>query len=196
MGINLKGIEVDVSETLDDSWYPVRGRELDTCGMTAEEVGDVSAKYSGFELERQFPCRYKHLNFEKGKVSMQGGDALAYVRSRHGSSAGDISRGIRQQEVMLALKKRILSLESLDNLPRFFSDLSKNISTDLDGEAVKYLIPAITKAKEFGVVRINLSTENVLRADSSSAGGAILVPKEGTNRWSAVQKYLKDQIEK
>ena len=196
VGINLKGIEVDVAETLDDPWYPIRGNELETCGMTPQEVAEVSAKYSGFELERQFPCRYKHLLFEKGKVVMQGGEALAYVRSRHGSSAGDISRGKRQQEVLLALRKKILSIESLDNLPSFFSDLSKNITTDLDSEVIKFLIPAIQNAKDFEVVRINLSTENVLKADSTSGGGAILIPKEGPNRWLDVQKFLKEEINK
>ena len=196
VGINLKGIEVDVSETLDDPWYPIRGNELETCGMTPQEVAELSAKYSGFELESQFPCRYKHLLFERGKVAMQGGEALAYARSRHGSSAGDISRGKRQQEVLLALKKKILSVESLDNLPDFFTGLSKNIATDLDSEVVKFLIPAIQNAKDFQVVRINLSTENVLKADSSSAAGAILIQKEGVNNWSAVQKFLEEEINK
>jgi len=194
IGLNLKGIEVEIGETLDDPWYPVQGKELETCGMTPGEITKLHAKYTGFELERQFPCRYEHLRFEKGKVIMQGGDALKYVRSRHGSSAGDMSRNIRQQEVLSAVKNKIISLDGLKNLPGSFREFAVHTSTDINTDIVKFLLPAITKASQFKVKNINLSTANVLT--SGSAGSAqIIKPKEGLHNYTAVKKFITDQLE-
>ncbi|MFH1967021.1 MAG: LCP family protein, partial [Patescibacteria group bacterium] len=39
VGETLDGIEVDVAATLEDTWYPITGEELNTCGLTAQEVG-------------------------------------------------------------------------------------------------------------------------------------------------------------
>ncbi len=132
IGINLKGIDVEVGQALDDPWYPISGEELNTCGKSSEEVAELSIKYSGFELERQFPCRFEHLHFDKGIVHMEGGDALKYVRSRHGSAEGDVSRGRRAQEVLVAIGKRLFSLNALDYIPAFYDSLTKHVSTDLD----------------------------------------------------------------
>lgn len=194
IGINLDGIEVETAETLDDPWYPIQGEELNTCNMTPEEMDEAHAKYSGFELERQFTCRYKHLIFKKGIVHMEGGDALEYVRSRHGSNEGDISRGRRQQEVLAAVRKKLFTLGALDKLPGFFNEMAKQIQTDINLEIVNYLLPALKKSREFKLQTINLSTANVLSASNSNANGFILVQKEGGFRWEEVQNYIKTQL--
>ena len=38
IGESLKGIDVEVEETLDDPWYPIKGEEQNLCGNTPEEV--------------------------------------------------------------------------------------------------------------------------------------------------------------
>src|SRR3990167_2268617 len=189
IGINLKGIEVEVGQTLDDPWFPIQGRELDTCGVTASEVAELTAKYSGFELERQFPCRYEHLYFEKGIVNMQGGEALKYVRSRHGSSAGDLERGIRQQEVLTAIKKRIFNLQTLEDLPAFFKDVSVHVKTDINSDIVNYLLPLVQKAQDFKINNINLSTANVLTT-GNIANTQIIRPKAGLYNWTGIQNFI------
>lgn len=193
IGINLKGIDVEVGETLDDPWYPIQGEELNTCGKTPSEVAEVSAKYSGFELEKQFPCRYEYLRFTQGTRRMEGGDALKYIRSRHGSNDGDISRGRRQQEVFDAIRKKLLTLRALDNLPGFFSELAKHTQTDINLEIVKFLSPAIQKARDFKLVKINLSTINVLSPGTASNGQFILIPKSGIHNWKNVQEFISNQ---
>ena len=49
---------------------------------------------------------------------MNGDRALKYVRSRHaeGNEGSDFARGRRQQEVLLALKDKLLSKEIYLNL--------------------------------------------------------------------------------
>jgi polyisoprenyl-teichoic acid--peptidoglycan teichoic acid transferase len=190
IGEDLGGIEVNVPETLKDPWYPIQGEELNTCGMTPEKVAELTATYSGFELESQFECRYEHLYFEQGINHMEGGDALKYVRSRHGSTAGDFSRSFRQQAVLKGIRDKLLSLEAFDQAPQFFETISENITTDLNLEVVKYLIPAIKDATQYEVKSVILSTDNVLTTARSSTGQSILVPQAGADQWQAVQDFI------
>lgn len=194
IGLELKGIDVEVSETLDDLWYPISGEELNLCDFTPEEMTELHQKYSGFELEKQFTCRYEHLHFDKGLVHMEGGDALKYVRSRHGSAEGDVSRGKRQQEVILAIEKKLFTFEHLDDVPKIYQQFMKNLDSDLDLEAAKFLVPILRTTGDFQVIRINLSPKNVLVNSSSSAGGAIMLPQEGLNKWGKIQAYIEKQL--
>lgn len=196
IGSELKGIEVSVSETLDDPWYPIEGEELNLCGKSPEEMVEVHAKYSGFELERQFECRYKHIHFDPGIHTMQGGEALEYVRSRHGSAEGDVSRGKRQQEVIAGIQKKLFSLDALKSLPGFYEAITKHTVTDVDLDVVRFLVPALEKSKDFKFTTINLSPTNVLQGSSSAAGGAILIPKEGSHKWDATQKFIAAELAK
>lgn len=196
VGIALDGIEVEVHETLEDAFYPIKGEELNLCGKDPAEVATLSAKLTGFELEKQFTCRYKHLLFKPGKQTFEGEQALEYVRSRHGSAAGDVSRGKRQQEVLLGMKNKLFSLSALKNVPTFYDTISKHTVSDINLDIIKYLSPLLSKANDFKVTTINLGPENVLINSKSSAGAYIMIPKEGVNNWSGVQKYIKSEIEK
>lgn len=191
IGEELGGIEVDVPETLDDPWYPIQGKELDLCGMTPVEVTRISSQYSGFELEKQFECRYEQLHFEPGLTHMEGGDALQYVRSRHGSAAGDFSRSQRQQVVLKAIRDKLLSLRALDDIPSFFSRLSQHTTSDVNLEIAEYLGPAFRNIGQFETKSIVLSTNNVLTSSRSDSRQSILVPK---NSWVEVINYVQQQL--
>jgi anionic cell wall polymer biosynthesis LytR-Cps2A-Psr (LCP) family protein len=193
IGEELKGIDVQVEETMVDNWYPVRGRELDLCGLTNEEIADVHAQFSGFELEKQFPCRYEVIRYPAGVNHMQGGDALAYVRSRHGTPGGDFARGKRQQEVLAALRDKLFSLEGATQIPQLFENLSRHVQTDIDWKLVEYLWPALRGSKDYKIVRINLSTENVLTGGTSAGGASIVQPRES---WNAVHQYIQSELAK
>jgi LCP family protein required for cell wall assembly len=56
----LGGITVDVSNSFTDYYYPIAGRENDTCGGRDPE----------------FMCRYETLSFTRGKILMNGDMAL------------------------------------------------------------------------------------------------------------------------
>ncbi len=193
IGQELEGIEVDVTETLDDPWYPIRGQEINPCGHSAAEIAELTAKYSGFELEKNFPCRYERVLFRAGVNKMQGGDTLKYVRSRHGSASGDISRGKRQQEVLIAIKNKLVSLNVLDNLPDIYKEIATHVQTDINLSIAEKLIPAAKNGLGYKIVKINLGPENVLTT-GVNAGAFIIIPKAGENRWSEVQQYIQEQI--
>ena len=182
------GIEVEVIETLDDEWYPKFGYQQDLCGLTPEETTELTNTLSGFELEKQFPCRYEHLHFDPGTIYMEGGEALKFVRSRHSTS--DFSRTKRAQAVISGIIKNLLSLDALENIPRFFEEIVVQISTDLDSNALNHLIPTLKTIPNLTIKSISLTPENVL----TSSGN--LIPKNGVNSWSGIRAYIKNELQK
>ncbi len=194
VGETLDGLEVVVTEPFEDAWYPIRGKELEPCGYTPNEIAEMTARYSGFELEKQFPCRYEHLKFPSGTMIMEGGDALKYVRSRHGSSGGDFSRSKRQHDLLLAVRDRLFSLEVLTKIPEFYELLTKNISTNLGLETAQYIAPALDSADAFTTKRVILSPDNVLKNSTSDNGQYILIPKAGSNDWSEVHQLINKEL--
>ncbi len=187
IGEELGGIDVEVSEVLDDPWYPIKGEELNTCGKTPEEVAELSTTYSGFELEKKFECRYEHLYFPTGTVHMEGGDALKFVRSRHGSAGGDFSRSKRQHEVLMAIKEKLFSLEGIDNIPAVFEEFANHTQTDLNSEIIEQIIPLLKSTKTHEIITINLSTDNVFSSSNSNQGAYIIEPKSS---WQNVHEYI------
>lgn len=194
VGYELDGIDVEVSQTLEDPWYPITGEELNPCGLTPEEIHEFSQTLSGFELERKFPCRYEHLYFEKGIIHMDGGQAMKYVRSRHGSSEGDVSRGKRQQEVLIAMKNKLFSLSSLNNIPKLYTQFSTHVQSDITLDIAQYLAPLLLNSKDFQYVAINLAPSNVLSASTATTGASILISKEGIDSWNTTHAFIQQSL--
>ncbi|MPN20594.1 Transcriptional regulator LytR [bioreactor metagenome] len=193
IGYGLDGIDVEVSQTFEDPWYPIAGEQLNPCGHSPEEIAQLTAEYSGFELEKQFACRYEQLYFPQGMVKMEGGDALKYVRSRHSSS--DFDRSRRQAEVLLGIRRKLFSLNALQDVPKYFQALSQYVSTDLNLEIVEYLAPLFLDADQFSSKSIVLSTENVLSSQKNAAGAFVLVPQMGHNQWQAIKDFIQKEIQ-
>ncbi|MCI2422197.1 LCP family protein [Saccharopolyspora sp. K220] len=61
-------------------------------------------------------------DFAAGQHTISGGDALAFVRQRHGLPRGDLDRIVRQQVFMAALANKVLSTGTLTD-PAMINDL-------------------------------------------------------------------------
>ena len=80
-------------------------------------------------------------NLPKGKNHLDGKTALYYVRSRY--STNDFDRMRRQQDVLIAIKEKGLSLNVLLNPLKIYNlldTLGKNIKTDMQLNDIKNLI--------------------------------------------------------
>lgn len=69
---------------------------------------------------------YSGANFKKGKQTLQGPDALSFVRQRHGLPRGDLDRIVRQQAFMASLVNKALTTGTLTN-PGKLTDLSQAV---------------------------------------------------------------------
>jgi len=191
---SLGGVEVTVAKSFDDYYFPIKGKELEICDQSPEEVAQLSATLSGFELEKQFSCRYEHLHFDAGKTQMDGATALKFARSRHSAQAGsDFARGQRQQAILIGVKDKLLSLDALKNVDKLFKQMIKLVKTDLDLEGAKAVAALIIDPQEYEITQIIPSEENVLVASKRPGGQFILLPKAGENNWDSFRDFVKNQ---
>ncbi|MBU0998559.1 LCP family protein [Patescibacteria group bacterium] len=187
----LGGIEVNVEKPLDDYFYPVKGLENETCGFSAEKIAEVHQKYSGFELEKQFTCRYEYLHFERGKQNMDGETALKFVRSRHSSQyGGDFARSERQHEVLDSIREKILSKNILGKGNEVLAKLNSSVTTDIDINLLKEVLEPLGNITQYQVNHIYITEENLLNSGKSSNGQYILQPKAGQGNFEGIKSYI------
>ncbi len=102
------GVDVDVLHPITDDAYP------DDVGNT---TGDIYA--------------YKRLYIAPGPQHLSGQQALEYVRSRHADLVGDFGRSARQQQVLSALKSKLVNPDIVTQLPQIAKDLDGYVKTDM-----------------------------------------------------------------
>ncbi len=188
---NLGGITVDVPKSFDDPLYPIAGQENNTCGFTLDQINTLKTKYSDFNLEKQFTCRYEQLHFTKGPTNLDGTIALKFVRSRHGDN--DFGRSERQFAVLKGILAKLVSLKALSTSGSTIDTLLKIVKTNLTPGEIKAFIQVIGDTGVYKVNQIQLTPDNSL--DASTTGGQyILVPKSGGFNFSSVQNYVRGNL--
>lgn len=128
----------------------------------------------------------------EGTHTLNGNDALYYIRSRYSSS--DFDRVRRQQEVIDALKNQALSLGVLANPFKVFElidALGKNIRTDMSLGDIREFI---SLAQEYQGVPVNHAVlepadDGIIYADKSDRGAYVLLPRGGN--WNEVRSFFK-----
>lgn len=188
-------LTVDVPVAFDDYFYPIKGEEGNPCGMSWDQVTALTNRLSGFELEKQFPCRYEHLSFAAGKQKMDAETALKFVRSRHsGQHGGDFARSQRQQALLAAVKDKLLSFGAILDIIPFYRQVKSSVQTDLDESIIKALIMEAIDLKKYQILNISLNTDNVLNNATSRDGQYILVPKTGDSNWTGIHNFINQAL--
>lgn len=186
---SLGGVTVDVKKAYTDNFYPIRGKENELCGFSNEKIEEVHKLYTGFELEKQFVCRYETISYGVGLNEMNGESALKYVRSRHGGS--DFERSHHQFEVLKAILQKANISEAWPTLSvASVASALDFVKTDLDIEKIEEILKEIGNPLEYAVSFINLSDQNVLQSSKSPQGAYILVPKMGVD----IKDFIKDNL--
>ena len=104
---------------------------------------------------------------------MDGELALKYVRTRHGDS--DFGRLQRQQQVMLAIRDKAVSIGSLNRVPEVLNAVSDSLQTDLT------LPEILSLAKKWNQIpRENIHNyridETMIQPYVTPQGGQVLLP--------------------
>lgn len=171
-----------------------------------DDVGGVTVNVERTFTDFAYPTEdalYKKVHFDKGWQTMDGDTALEYVRSRHGNNGegGDFARSRRQQKVMLALKEKLVSFDTLLNPSRVASvleTLSNHVITDMElWEIVKLAkaMRAIDTSKLSNRV-LDDGPQGVLYASTitvSNGDAYVLLPRKSD--WSDVRRIASRVLE-
>lgn len=153
----LGGIEVNVENGFTDNYYPVEGKE--------------NAPLSE---------RYETITFTEGLQTMDGETALKFARSRKGNNleGTDFARSARQQKVIMAIKDKALSVNTLMNpakIKELYESYSQNVDTSM----------TLTDIQNFYLLsqQINIESVTSIVLDDRSAadeGGLLYAPEDAT----------------
>ncbi|MBP9822015.1 MAG: LCP family protein [Candidatus Pacebacteria bacterium] len=127
-----------------------------------------------------------------GLNHLDGQSALYYARSRYTSS--DFDRSRRQQQIIFAIKDKLMKLNFLGDPLKSFSVLTtvrSHVKTDIGVWNINEFISLANQLKMDQIKKTVISTENLV-VDSKENGAYILLPKVGN--FSEIKKLFQDSL--
>lgn len=148
-----------------------------------DDLGGLDVKV-GQPLQDKYPGK-GYITIPKGNVHMNADMALWYVRSR--KTSNDFFRNKRQQEVLVALFNKFVSLNALTQLPQLYKSYKKAVITNMKLEEGLALLPlALQVATDPSRIKRYYITP-AMATDYITPGGAmVLLPDE-----TAIRKLVK-----
>jgi hypothetical protein len=104
---------------------------------------------------------------------MTGDQALQYARSRHGTS--DFARAGRQQQVIVAVRNRVLQLNMLSRAPELLGIAQKSVSTNLTPVQMLALAKVVSQIDRERINNLVIDA-NYVRPFVGSDGSDLLDP--------------------
>lgn len=179
----LGGVDVEIENTFTDSEYPIEGKE-----------------------NAPMNERYEIVTFKKGNERMDGERALKYVRSRHGDGVEgtDFARSKRQQQVILAIKNKLSSAQTIIDLPKLkelFNVYQTDVETNISNEDLVSFFSLYKRLDLQNLKRVVLDDRSSLDEggllvapdNRDEYGGAyVLIPRSGD--YLQIQAYVKKYL--
>ncbi len=171
--------------------------DFDGLKKLVDTIGGIDIYVEKALSDPAFPNRnysgYDPFFVKAGQQKMNGELALKYARCRGGNCGGDFGRAKRQQQVVMAIREKITSLNIVTNPQKLTSTINaagRGFKTDLSIDQIAQLYKLIkdVPTATVGSAVLDNGPEGVLK--NVTIGGAyLLVPKLGENDWSAVREF-------
>lgn len=159
----LGGVTVNVASSLYDSEYPCDKDERMACGFS----------------------------LKAGTQVLNGDIALKYVRCRKGNCGNDFGRAMRQQQVLVAMRQKALTLSTLTNpakLSGLIDTIGDNAKTDFSLTDLKNLTDIIKDIPESAIENKVLDNQTDGLVMTANIGGAsVVIPKAGVGNFSDIR---------
>ncbi len=185
----LGGIDIRLDKPFIENQQWVRGGDIGSSSaffIQTETLATTSSS-SAVKIQKwvfEIPAGTSHLD---------GNTALYFIRARY--SSNDFDRAVRQQQVMLAIKDKALSLGVLTNPMKIYEllgSLGRNIRTDMSWNDMQKLIGLAQDISDKKIIRraFDTSPEGLLYQSAAENGAYILLP-QGDN-FSKIQEASKN----
>jgi len=140
----------------------------------------------------------KYFTLPAGTSHLDGGHALAYARSRHGSNRGDFDRGEQQQQVLVGIKNKVLSLGTYSNpikVTELLSTFGSRVQTNL---SINNMMRIYGITKQLGpndITHADLAQEpNPVVTTGAVSGQSVVLPKAGVDNYTAVRAFVRNKL--
>ena len=121
---------------------------------------------------------YDPLYIPKGVTHMDGSLALKYARTR-ATYGGDFDRAARQQQVLLAVRDKILTMKMLPKLiaraPKLYSTLSGGYDTDLTLENIVDLMGLVREIDSENIQSAVINGDYLMNEFTTSEGAQVVL---------------------
>jgi anionic cell wall polymer biosynthesis LytR-Cps2A-Psr (LCP) family protein len=178
-------------ETVAGSFdVPVHGYvRLDFDGFRAmvDAVGGIDVMVEEGIVDDAYPAEdygTRRIEIPAGLQHMDGETALRYVRSRHGSS--DFDRAARQQQVVIALARRLSNPVNWPRLLAMMRAVIEHVDTDVGlGGLIQLAVTGLRVGPDG--MEHHVIDRDMTRPWTTPTGGAVLLP-----RWEAIDPLVED----
>jgi polyisoprenyl-teichoic acid--peptidoglycan teichoic acid transferase len=134
----------------------------------------------------QFPNGPKGFHLKKGLQHLDGPHAVAYVRSRYGAGDNDFTRARRQQELLVALRAKLLDPATLPRLPGLLDQISRLVTTNYPPDRIDQLLELSRRVQPDSIKRFVLGPPYAVQPPGG--GEYVLVPDMARYaKWSISQ---------
>ncbi|MBU0614384.1 LCP family protein [Patescibacteria group bacterium] len=183
-----------ISEILDEEIHYYVKADFDGFEQLIDAIGGIDVYVENSFTDTSYPTEddlVQTISFQSGWQHMNGETALMFSRSRHGTNGegSDFARAKRQQNILLAVKDKILSpaiLLSPGKLNKLASLFKDTVQTNMGIWEILRLaqyVPNID-TKNISLTVLDDSPESPLYS-SNINGAYVLLPKE--DDWSEIQ---------
>lgn len=135
--------------------------------------------------------------YEAGvEYEINGIEAVALARARHGTTGGDFSRGASQQKILIGIKDKLIekSLSITDYLS-LASSLGDNLRTNLSVEELKSFAHLTFDLDFHSMRQLPLTGSDSRYMTTANINGiSYVVPAAGVGNYSAIQAYIAENI--
>jgi LCP family protein required for cell wall assembly len=125
------------------------------------------------------------VTIKKGTVKMNADLALWYARSR--KTSNDFARNRRQQEVLMALFDKFISMDAIKRVPEFYKLYKKSVSTDLTLLDGLSLIPLALQLIDTSRIKHYYINPTDVWNYITPGGAMVLLPREDQIRKTVKQ---------
>lgn len=152
--------------------------------LNMEGFEDIVDALDGVTVDNAFAFD----DFSSGELTLNGAQALDYVRMRYNDPDGDFGRQNRQKQVIQSIMAKAVSAKTLFNYPKIFNALGSNVKTNMDFNEM------IDVQSNYRSATNNLEQLYFEKGYGQTMGG-IWYYRMDPGELAEVQKVFKEQLE-
>lgn len=163
--------------------------DFDAFREVIDAAGGIEVDVPTPIVDNEYPTEdYGTMRIEipAGTRRMDGETALQYARSRHSSS--DFDRAARQQQIVLALAKKLANPSGLFLMPRVYLAFRNAVETDLSLRDLFRLAATWQLSNEDGLETIVID-RNLVTPYRTPSGASVLLP-----RWELIHPLVQTKF--